>query len=168
MEAAVAVIRVKTPEIRYLIVQRAEDPRDPWSGHFSFPGGRRDPEDSDLLAACLRETREECGIVLSVESLVRSLVRTEAGNALSRPISVTPFLFELEEAPEVTLDASECAAHFWVAESHLRDPEQQLWISPLSGQDRRFPAVRLGDGHLWGFTYRVLADLLELPGRMQG
>jgi 8-oxo-dGTP diphosphatase len=168
MEAAVAVVRVKNPEFRYLIIQRTVDPRDPWSGHFSFPGGRRDPEDIDLLAACLREAWEECGIVLPPESLVQPLTLTEAGSALGRPLPVSPFLFELDEAPELILNEAECAAHHWVTESHLRDPEQQAWITPLPGVDRRFPAVRLGEGHLWGFTYRVLADLLDLPGRTHG
>ncbi len=168
MEAAVAVIRIKFPETRYLIIRRADDPRDPWSGHFSFPGGRRDPQDLDLLAACLRETFEECGIVLPPDSLVRPLALTEAGNALNRPIPVTPFLFELTEASAVLLDATECADHHWVSESHLRDPALQTWITPLADPDRRFPAVRLGDGHLWGFTYHVLAELLDLPGRAHG
>ena len=31
-------------------------------GHIAFPGGRREPEDPDLLAAALRESHEEIGL----------------------------------------------------------------------------------------------------------
>jgi 8-oxo-dGTP diphosphatase len=163
MEAAVAVIRVKSPELPYLIVRRALHPRDPWSGHFAFPGGRRDVTDTDLLATCLRETREECGIDLPKAALLAELTPTEAGNALGRPVRVTPFLFELDEKPELRLDALECAAFHWVPGARLRDTRHHMVITPVPGLDRSFPAVRLEDGHIWGFTYRVLAELLDLP-----
>jgi 8-oxo-dGTP diphosphatase len=162
-EAAVAVIRLKTPEISYLIVRRAVNPKDPWSGHFAFPGGRRDPEDPTLLVTSIREAREECGIELSPADLLEELSVTEAGNALGQPVRVAPFLFELDAAPPIHLDAVECADSHWVPESLLRDPAHFEWITPVPGNlDRRFPAVRLDDGHIWGFTYKVLADLLGL------
>jgi 8-oxo-dGTP pyrophosphatase MutT (NUDIX family) len=163
MDAAVAVIRTKTPEISYLIVRRAVHPADPWSGHYSFPGGRRDPDDTDLLATCLRETREECGIELPRSALVRELSLTEAGNAQGKPLRVAPFLFELSGPPRIRLDPIECSDFHWVPERRLRDPTAHSRITPIPGLHRSFPAVQLGDGHVWGFTYKVLADLLGLP-----
>jgi 8-oxo-dGTP diphosphatase len=163
MEAAVAVIRLKTPDLSYLIVRRATHPDDPWSGHFAFPGGRRDPSDPDLLATCLRETREECGIDLPEAALLAELPATEAGNARGRPVRVTPFLFELDAQPDLRLDILECAAFHWVPGARLRDARHHDIITPIPGLDRSFPAVRFEDGHIWGFTYRVLADLLDLP-----
>ena len=173
MEAAVAVIRLAVPTVpdpAWLLVRRADNPRDPWSGHFAFPGGRRDPGDPDLLAACIRETREECGFTLPETGFRRALPVTMAGNALGRPVPVTPFLFELDALPEIRLDPVECAGHLWLPESALRDPARQVRIRPLPSLDRAFPAIRIDGtgaedkpGHVWGFTYGVLANLLGLP-----
>lgn len=160
-EAAVAVIRVKSTEFHYLVLRRALNPRDPWSGHFAFPGGRREPGDPDLLAACRRETREECGIPLPPDTLRSPLPLLRAGNALGRPLGVAPYLFELPDFPAVTLDPVECAGYYWVPESRLRHPDAREFITPLPDA-RRFPAIRLDGGHVWGFTYKVLADLLGL------
>jgi 8-oxo-dGTP pyrophosphatase MutT (NUDIX family) len=165
-DAAVAVIRLIAaefhPEPHYLILRRALSPLDPWSGHFAFPGGRREPEDADLLAVCIRETWEECGLDLSTARLVAPLPVTEAGNALGRPVSVTPYLFELTSRPDITLDPRECAASQWVSESHLRNPENHITFSPLPDTDRRFPGIRLGDGVVWGFTYKVLTGVVNV------
>lgn len=166
-EAAVAVIRKISPvpgdDPAYLILRRADNPHDPWSGHYAFPGGRRDPEDPSLLHACLRETREECGLHLPASALVETLPVTEAGNVLGRPIRVTPYLFQLTRQPDITLAPLECASYHWVAASHLRNPDHHVHITPLSGSSLRFPAIRLHDGYIWGFTYKVLAVLLDLP-----
>jgi 8-oxo-dGTP diphosphatase len=161
MDAAVAIIRLKTQDSSILILRRALNPHDPWSGHFAFPGGRREPGDADLLATCLRETQEECGLELSPADLRRELHPTEAGNALGKPVKVVPFLFEINEAPRLRLDPIECAAGHWVPEAHLRDPARRGTITPLPDASRKFPSILLEGGHIWGFTYKVLVDLLE-------
>lgn len=151
------------PDSRILILRRALNPHDPWSGHFAFPGGRREAGDADLLATCIRETREECGLELSPSDLRRELPPTTAGNALGKPVHVVPFLFEIVPdiaPPRLRLDPLECAAAHWVPESHLRDPAARGFITPLPDVEKRFPSILLEGGHIWGFTYKVLEELL--------
>ena len=50
------------PEI--LFIKRAGRAGDRWSGHTALPGGKRDTEDADDLAAAIRETKEEVGLDL--------------------------------------------------------------------------------------------------------
>lgn len=73
MEAAVAVLLAKHPVESILLIRRATNPADPWSGHWSFPGGRRDVSDPDLVTTALRELNEECGILLDRTQLTREL-----------------------------------------------------------------------------------------------
>jgi 8-oxo-dGTP pyrophosphatase MutT (NUDIX family) len=160
MDAAVAIIRAKTPHSALLILRRALNPADPWSGHFAFPGGRRDPEDVDLLDTCLRETREECGLVLDRRDLVRELPALDAGNALGHSVRVVPFVFEIPSQRPLRLDPVECAAAHWVPETALRDPANRAAIAPLPDPARRFPSILLDGGHVWGFTYKVLEEVL--------
>ena len=54
------------PEVFF--IRRAEHPRDPWSGHMAFPGGRQDAQDATLLHTAVRETQEEVGLDLSREA----------------------------------------------------------------------------------------------------
>ncbi len=38
--AVAAVVRQAGDGVEVLFIHRAEDPKDPWSGHMAFPGGR--------------------------------------------------------------------------------------------------------------------------------
>jgi 8-oxo-dGTP pyrophosphatase MutT (NUDIX family) len=127
------------------------------------------------LATCIRETREECGLELSPYDLRRELPPTTAGNALgsrrheaasrlSQPVHVAPFLFEIAPGapPRLRLDPLECAAAHWAPESYLRDPAARAFITPLPDAEKRFPSILFEGGHIWGFTYKVLEELLKL------
>jgi len=74
---------VKSGDPEVLFIKRASRQGDRWTGHVALPGGRRDPDDVDDVAAAVRETEEEVGISLTEEnsiaigSLPQRLVTTQ-------------------------------------------------------------------------------------------
>ena len=162
--AAVALIRTIAPDPEYLLLRRASNPADPWSGHFALPGGRWEAGDRDLLDTCIRETFEETGIRLEPGHLVKPLSMAVAGSHMGRPMDVAPFLFEVPEKPVLALDAVEIAEFHWLAQSYLRDPANRHRAAmSLARPDLTFPCIRVGtgDGAIWGFTYGVLEKFWE-------
>eukprot|EP00762_Andalucia_godoyi_P007653 ANDGO_07974.mRNA.1 Uncharacterized protein C14C4.10c len=56
-------------DLEILLIQRAVNPRDPWSGHTALPGGRFDVRhDKTDRDACVRECWEEVGLSLHQET----------------------------------------------------------------------------------------------------
>ena len=162
-EAAVAILHAIEPAESVLLIRRAERADDPWSGHWSFPGGGREPEDPDLLHTALRELEEECGIRLRREHLETALPPTSAGRRVGRFVLVAPFLFRVPGELPVVLDPREAVEAVWTPLSILRDPARHA-VQRVPGQPKemQFPAVELNGVPLWGFTYRLLADWLGL------
>lgn len=106
------------PEL--LFIKRAGRAGDRWSGHTALPGGKRDPEDADDLAAAVRETREEIGLDLDTAHCLR------AGNLPERLVTTTwgkdtlmvlcPYVFLLtgKTVPPLQPQPTEVAAVHWV------------------------------------------------------
>eukprot|EP01120_Amphizonella_sp_Union-15-10_P014255 TRINITY_DN6852_c0_g1_i1.p1 TRINITY_DN6852_c0_g1~~TRINITY_DN6852_c0_g1_i1.p1 ORF type:complete len:322 (-),score=57.09 TRINITY_DN6852_c0_g1_i1:105-926(-) len=101
-----------TLEIFY--IKRAINPKDRWSGHVAFPGGRCEPGESDLQTA-QRETKEEIGIDLSNTERFAYLGRLRDRIASTR-IRVAPLVFlKLDNEPlQFNLRPSEVSSGLWV------------------------------------------------------
>jgi 8-oxo-dGTP pyrophosphatase MutT (NUDIX family) len=156
--AAVAIIACPQPEESYLILRRAARPEDPWSGHYSFPGGRKEEQDIDLLATCIRETEEETGILLTPDHLQRRLALETAGHYVRKPVVVQPFLFTLPARLPLQLASEEIQAAVWLEAARFREASHHLDVELIPG--RTFPAYPIKDYYLWGFTYRLLRSIL--------
>lgn len=155
-QAAVAVIRTAGDDPQYLVLRRALNPVDPWSGHFALPGGRREDGDRDLLETCMRETLEETGLLLVARQMVAPLPWARAGGTEHATL-VAPFLFEIETAAELTLDFQEIAESHWLPLSYLSDPlNHDVAVMSARHPMVRFPCIKVGSGAIWGFTYGVL------------
>jgi len=159
----VAIVHAHGAEESVLLIRRTEREDDPWSGHWSFPGGRCEPTDQDLAHTALRELEEECGIHLDRERLEAALPPLSAGRRMRNPLTVAPFLFRADSELPTVVDPEEVAEAVWVPLSLLRDPARhRLSAVPRLPPEMAFPAIELNGVPLWGFTYRVITDWLRL------
>jgi 8-oxo-dGTP pyrophosphatase MutT (NUDIX family) len=162
--AVAAILRDARPGAELLFIHRAEDPRDPWSGHMAFPGGHIDPSDGGPLGAALRETREELGLDLEGAGILLgrlSEVRTHlrAGRV---PHSVTPFVFELRGEVGFTLSA-EVQDVLWVPLAFLAEGRNRrtfAWVR--RGVPVPMPCYRWAGRTIWGLTLRIVDELLTV------
>ena len=157
--AAVALVCTRREPESVLLIRRSERHDDPWSGHWSLPGGRKDPADGDLLETALRELAEECGIRLDREQLTEAFPARVARRRTGPWVNVAPFRFEIEDALPTVLDPREAAGSLWLPRQRLLDPARHRLVRPPRVPEaRRFPAIEIDGPPLWGFTYRVLLE----------
>lgn len=162
-EAAVAIVHARGPRESVLLMRRSERETDSWSGHWAFPGGRRDADDPDLLRTALRELEEECGVRLQRRDLEAEMPARYARRKQGAFIRVTPFVFRAETELAAVPDAFEAVEAAWLPLAVPRDPARHRLL-PVPGLPRetRYPGIELNGGPLWGFTYRLISDWLGL------
>ncbi|MCU0304549.1 MAG: CoA pyrophosphatase, partial [Thermoanaerobaculales bacterium] len=120
--AVAAIARDGADGAELLFIHRAEDPRDPWSGHMAFPGGRVDPADRDPLAAAVRETVEEIGLDLERDGELIGRLSDVAAVGRGRPLAlvIEPYVFAVGPAAELSPN-HEVAGLVWVPMAYLLD-----------------------------------------------
>jgi 8-oxo-dGTP pyrophosphatase MutT (NUDIX family) len=159
-EAAVGIISSSAPEESILLIKRNENEHDPWSGHYAFPGGRKEKADATIYQTCIREVREETGIVLEPDSLHQTCAPARAGRNVKAPILVQPYVFKIAERPRIIIEQKEIARHVWLAVGAFRDLSKHRLAEPLPGMTR--PVFPIDDYYIWGFTYGLLCRLLSV------
>ncbi len=163
VDAAVAILHAQGAEESVLLIRRAERDGDPWSGQWSFPGGRSDSSDADALDTALRELAEECGIRLGRECLAKALRPAKARRRAGRYLHVAPFVFRVDAELPTVLEPREAVEALWLPLRTLLDPMRHR-LRPVPGlpDEMHFPAIELNVAPLWGFTYRLISEWLEL------
>lgn len=148
------------PEL--LMIKRAEQENDPWSGHVACPGGRMEPGDRDLAQTAMRETWEETGIDLArVGRLLGTLDDISPRTPVLPPIVIRPFVAAVASSVEI-IQSPEVAVAFWVPMSALR--QQAAWRNGkviVRGVEREVSTFTHGEYLVWGLTERVLRQLVE-------
>lgn len=149
---------------RTLLIQRATNPRDRHSGQVSFPGGRYEDSDGELVNVALREAHEEVGVSpLQVEVLGRL---TELYIPVSNFV-VHPFVGLLLGPPDFTPQPGEVEAILTPALTVFSQPENRGMADLTVGQGvvlTDVPYFDVEGRKVWGATAMILSEFLELLG----
>ncbi len=143
-------------DVHVVFTRRRDDLRR-HPGEISFPGGRRDAADDDLVATALREADEEIGLRPDAVELLGALQPTPT---IATSYAVYPFVGLVEPGMEWTLSAREVAAVLELRLADLRDGYRRERLM-RRGVPFRTDVYVVGDHLIWGATARILSDLLE-------
>ena len=140
--------------VRLVLTQRAPHlPKHP--GQISFPGGRAEPEDTDLLDTARRETAEEIGLDLARSDVIAALPRY----ATRTGFDIAPFVAIAPPPPSWTRRSAR-----WPLCSRSRDaygPSAGAATGPCSAGALRTGAMDLGERYLRGATAAILHSFAE-------
>ena len=162
-QAAVLVPLVRRAELMVLLTRRADHLND-HAGQVSFPGGRVEPEDIDIVATALRESLEEIGLHPRHVEIFGQLPTYTTGSGFV----VTPVVGLVEPGFTLAMDAFEVADVFEVPLSFLMTPANHRWhVVEHEGVRREFLSMPWNgpgnDGQprqffIWGATAAMLRN----------
>jgi 8-oxo-dGTP pyrophosphatase MutT (NUDIX family) len=129
------------------------------AGEVAFPGGMWDETDTDLLQTALREAHEEIGLL---PSLVEPIATLPVAIPKRRSLKVTPFVGLVNGPLDLVADPGEIGALFdaplrlFMNVDHYDYFEMKTEYGALS-----FPFLPYNGYKIWGFTLKVLTDMLN-------
>lgn len=165
VDAVVAILLYQdsAEQLNTLLIHRVERSNDPWSGQIALPGGRVEKSDGSTREAVEREVREEVGLELRKEGEQLGLLSV-GHPGIRTELTVQPWVYALHRRPEVTT-GPEVQHSFWVSLSKLPSLKATSEIE-IRGARMSVDAFLVQGRVVWGFTYRVLNELLSVPGAL--
>jgi 8-oxo-dGTP pyrophosphatase MutT (NUDIX family) len=126
------------------------------AGEISFPGGKLDSSDSNLLETALRETREELGLDIKPEQVIGQL---KPVITLNSRFTILPFVSVLDKIPPLSANAEVEKIFHIPLEDFLKtmsnDPDpthnliQEMYTFEFQGKI------------VWGASARVLKQIAD-------
>lgn len=145
-EAAVLVPITRSDEPELILTLRASG-LSTHGGEVAFPGGRRDPEDPDLIFTALREAEEEIGLPPGLVEVIGPLSPLISLHG----IRVTPYVGVIPDYVEYLANDAEIAAVFSVPLDFFRqDPREHTHRIDYQGRSWYVPSYRFGEYKIWG------------------
>lgn len=135
------------------------------AGEISFPGGRQDHPDEDLLACALRESDEEIGLEPGAVDVLGALPPV---STVVTGYKVHPFVGLIPKGLAFQPNPAEVAAVLLFTLDELRDGFGMRRLI-RRGVPIRTPTYEVGEHLIWGATARILGSLVErIDGRRPG
>jgi 8-oxo-dGTP pyrophosphatase MutT (NUDIX family) len=143
-------------ELHVVLTERRHDLRR-HAGEISFPGGRHERGEPDLLATALREAHEEIGLAATGVEIIGALTPTPT---IATGYAVYPFVGVIEPGMRWTLQPREVEQVIELSLASLRAGFGRRRLV-RRGIPILTDAYTIGQHLIWGATARILSELIE-------
>lgn len=158
LPAAVLVPLIDRPGgLTVLLTKRTAHLHD-HAGQVSFPGGRHEDADGDMITTALREAEEEVGLARTQIEILADLPEFRTGTGFR----VTPVVALVTPPLNLKLDDFEVAEVFEVPLDHLLTDCWRRESFERGGRMRHFWATDWAGYYIWGATAGMLVNLRTL------
>jgi 8-oxo-dGTP pyrophosphatase MutT (NUDIX family) len=128
------------------------------AGQISFPGGKMDIGDTNVVETALREAREEIGLEAEYIDTIGFL----DDYITSTGYRISPLVAVIRQGYSITPDHREVAEVFDVPLSFLMNVQNhEMHSREWRGAQRKFYAMPYGNRFIWGATAGMLRNLYE-------
>jgi 8-oxo-dGTP pyrophosphatase MutT (NUDIX family) len=127
------------------------------AGQVSFPGGRREHGDADLVHTALREAQEEIGLDPRTVTLLGALSPTPT---IVTDIAIYPIVGLIPPPTRWTIADHEVEAVIEASLAELAASHRLQTFERADGTRVTMDAYSAGSDTIWGATGRIVADLL--------
>jgi 8-oxo-dGTP pyrophosphatase MutT (NUDIX family) len=127
------------------------------AGEVSFPGGKRDPQDTSNIVVALREAYEETALNPFDVQLIGDLPMQKARNGML----VKPVVGLIPPEVELIPQPAEIDRIFFASLSSLMNAPPIPYEVRYVHQSLYFPSMRVENEVVWGLTARMLVSLFQ-------
>lgn len=125
---------------------------------ISFPGGKVEPTDKNLIDTALREAQEEIGLDPSTVTVIGQLPSYEVISGYQ----VTPIIAMIDAVQAYQKDENEVAEIFYVPLKHfLQDANHHTVTSYRNGRRHKIHFYPYQHYNIWGATAAMMKDLIN-------
>ena len=155
-QAAVLIAITKEDDPKVLLTRRSLH-LNQHAGEVSFPGGKRDPEDSSNIAVALREAHEETALNPYDVELIGDLPMEYSKSGLT----VKPVVGLISPHVQLVAQPTEIDRIFFASLKELMETPTQPYAVEYQQKMLYFPSMHVENEIVWGLTARMLVSLFK-------